>query len=357
MHGLSKGFCILLLVSIFAGGCQPHNDDRAPEKPVYEATTVAACLAYPIPESDNLIYCSTFQIAWNELKNDIIKADITMEEESPIVGLLNEGMVGTVGEDDHVALAGFGRDRVVEAINSELKRKFAESAPSVEITLEDDEILAYAYLFKNLLFAEEFEELEEPVFFQGSEDADVEVFGIKKFDRELHDAMGKQVRILDYKDDLDFVLELTTTSSNDVMVLAMVEPERTLLETFKAIEERIGTTQPASLEKDDVLKIPKIRFDIDHSYDELLNKMLKNDGFTEYFIARAQQSILFKLDERGALLESEAEIILKKNGSEARYFVFNQPFMLYLKQKGAEYPYLAVWIHHPELLVKAENKE
>jgi hypothetical protein len=244
----------------------------------------------------------------------------------------------------------------VARINSELKEKFGEAAPALQCDMEDDDILAYAYLFKNLLFAEEFEDIEHTFFFQGSESADVEVFGIEKYDPELHEKMGTQVRVLDYRDDLDFVLELATTSRDDIMVLAMVDPQKTLLETFEAVEERIAKAQPGIMKEDDVLKIPKIRFDIAHSYDELLNKTLKNRGFTDYFIAKAEHSIRFKLDQKGALLESDAEIMLKKNGNEGRYFVFSQPFMLYLKQKDAEYPYLAIWVNNPEILIKTEKK-
>ena len=58
-----------------------------------------------------------------------------------------------------------------------------------------------------------------------------------------------------------------------------------------------------------------------------------------------------------ALLESEGELMLKKNGNEGRYFVFSQPFMLYLKEKNAKYPYLAIWVNNPEFLIKDEKKD
>ncbi len=352
MNMLWKVLFIVFIVCISFAGCQSGNEKHAEEKPTYKATTIVPYLDHAIPQTNNLIYCTTFQIAWNELKNNIIKADISMEKEPTMVAFLNAALVGKIAENDYVALAGFGKDNIVATIHAELEKKFGASAPSVHIDMEEDEILAYAYLFKNLLFATEFEEIEQSIFFQGSADADVEVFGIKKYEQELHVKMGKQVTVLDYQDDLDFILELTSTSPTDVMVLAMVEPQNTLLETFEAVEARIATAKSGALKKDDVLKIPKIMFDIEHSYDELMNKTLRNKGFTEYFIAKADQSIRFRLDQKGALLESEAELMLKKNGTDSRYFVFSQPFMLYLKEKAADFPYLAIWVNNPELLIR-----
>ncbi len=53
-----------------------------------------------------------------------------------------------------------------------------------------------------------------------------------------------------------------------------------------------------------------------------------------------------------AILESEAEIPLKKNGGNERYLVFSQPFLLMLREKGRTYPLLAIWINNPELFEK-----
>lgn len=348
-----KMLIVLFLVCLPIAGCRPGDGNHANNDPVYGATVVAPYLEHAVPKSHNLIYCNTFQIAWRELRDSIVGGPIAMEAEIPLVGFLNTGAVSTAAAADYVAMAGFGRDHIVASINGELVRKFGEAAPSIKTELEEDDILAYAYLFKNLLFEDEFEDIEQPLFFQGAASADVRAFGIEKFDHALHEKMGAQVRILDYQDDLDFILTLSTTSPTDIMVLALVEPRKTLLETYSAVEERIAHASPERLKKDDVLKIPKIAFDIEHSYGELLNKAFKNEGFTDYFIAEALQAIRFKLDQKGALLESESEIVLKKNGNEGRYLVFSQPFLLYLKEEDGPYPYLAVWVNDPEILIEA----
>lgn len=62
----------------------------------------------------------------------------------------------------------------------------------------------------------------------------------------------------------------------------------------------------------------------------------------------ARQDIRFRLSEKGAILMSGAEIT-EEGGGEA---VFDEPFLLYLKEKQAKYPYLAMWVAHPEILLK-----
>ncbi len=38
-------------------------------------------------------------------------------------------------------------------------------------------------------------------------------------------------------------------------------------------------------------------------------------------------------------------------GSAATYYIFDRPFLLYLKKRAGGRPYFAMWIDDPELLV------
>jgi hypothetical protein len=44
--------------------------------------------------------------------------------------------------------------------------------------------------------------------------------------------------------------------------------------------------------------------------------------------------------------------ILRGIAPEPRRFVFDSPFLLFIKEPQARYPYLALWINNSELLVK-----
>jgi len=62
----------------------------------------------------------------------------------------------------------------------------------------------------------------------------------------------------------------------------------------------------------------------------------------------ARQQIRFRLDEKGADLQSEA--VADFFGSSPRMFIFREPFLVLLLRRGAERPYLALWIANAEWL-------
>jgi len=311
-----------------------------------------------IEGGSNVLYCLTFQIAWNELTYRVVGDDIRLTDEPPMVEILNKRAArrDNLSEDCYVAMAGLGKDQILGRIDKALKEKFKDSAPKVNLDLGEHGFIAYAYLHKNLKFEKEFEGLETPILFRcNSNETNVKCFGIEKYSYSKHKDLGKQVEILDYKDDSEFIIGLKSISLNDEIILGKIKPGKTLLATVKAVQERAETRRSWPLSKGDTLQIPKFDFDIQHSYSELLGKSLKNKGFTDYFIAEAIQSIRFKLDEKGAVLKSEARVKLTQPVSRSgrpRHFVFDTPFLIYLKEKGAKYPYFAMWVGNAELLVK-----
>jgi hypothetical protein len=125
------------------------------------------------------------------------------------------------------------------------------------------------------------------------------------------------------------------------------------------VMSRVDKNAKGSLYKGDTLQIPKFAFDIEHRYKELLCKDLTNAGWEDYFIAEALQKIQFKLNEEGAKLKSSAVLTVVLGDCPRGDFehrpiklIFDRPFLIYLKEKGAKYPYFALWVDNPELLVK-----
>jgi hypothetical protein len=65
----------------------------------------------------------------------------------------------------------------------------------------------------------------------------------------------------------------------------------------------------------------------------------------------ALQAVCFRLDERGAVLKSDAGVYDSVGPPEQpRQFVLNKPFLILLERKGAARPYFALWVDNPELL-------
>jgi len=319
-------------------------------------TIITPYLEHDIDEGKNLVFCSTFQLAWNELKDDIVKENIQLQDNPPIVKHLNASVITKedISEDSYVAMAGFAKDDIIKKINNVLRTKFPDVAPKVEEGyFTEKDIFVYAFLFKNLQFKYRFESLKEPIAFNSHyKKINVKAFGIEEYSEKKHKDMGKQVDIFSFEDRSNFIVRLTSDNfKNDEVVLAKIKPEKTLLKTIKTVENHIENSESYKLHKESSLQIPKFNFDIKHSYLELIGKYFGNKGLKGNYIGGAMQDIVFKLDEKGVLLLSDVKLPLPYK-SAPRELIFNRPFLIYLKEKNGEYPYFAMWVDNPELMVK-----
>jgi len=320
-----------------------------------EQTIITPHMEEEVKGDKNILYCLTFQLAWNDLKDNMIKEDIRLKDEPLCVAHLNKALSSKedVSEKDCVIMAGFGKDRIIEKINNALKEKFGNEAPRVLEKLSPTDIMVYAYLYKNLKFKYVFESLESPIEFESNGQINnVRAFGIRRFSRsEEHENIAKQVSVIDYKDSDDFIIILASESFEDEIILAKMTPASTLLKMIEAVERRIVEAEPDEMRNRDTLQIPKFNFDITHSYNELIGKFFINRDFEDYFITEALQNIRFKLDEKGALLKSEARIRGKPISPRPKLLIFDKPFLLYMKEKNGIHPYFAVWVDNAELMV------
>lgn len=320
-------------------------------------TAVTCYMQEKISKGENLLYCSTFQIAWDKLCDEVLKEPLKLSGNPVAQRMLNERLTGEddISEDYYLAMAGFNRDNIVEKIKKALKEKFDET-PGLDLTLENpDDILAYAFLLKDLKFDKEFESLDKPIMFNGN--IPVQAFGIKEYSFTTeHAKLSRQLDILDYRDDNNFIVGLKSSSPKDEIILAKITPKGTLLETVEFVLSRIKSQPPSKIRDGETLRIPKLDFDLLHFYSELTGRDFLNKGFKMYSISQAVQSIRLRLNEKGALLKSEAAIVamtaIPDPSPKPREFIFDKPFLILLKEKGARYPYFAMWVDNSELLLK-----
>ncbi len=355
MNILKRSFVIIticIVLVILVKSIETNDDLRK--------TLVTSHMEVPIQTDQNIIYSSTFQIAWSRLKNNVIKEDIKVEKPVAIVPFLNKGLAteADISEKDYLAMAGFVRDDIVGKINRDLKRKFGFDAHLLDATQYDDPdiILAYAFLNKNLRFENPFEDFKHPItFYTESGREEIEGFGIHKYSsKPEHKNIKKQVEILHYENQKNFIIRLNSKSIDDEIILAKIAPGKTVLKTFEKVNSKISGCRPMYLEKNDILQMPKFNLALLHSYSSLLGVHLVNKGFEDYFFYEATQNINFKLDETGAKVKSESKIALKKGPPiNFKLLIFNSPFLLYIKKKDGKYPYLAMWIEDTELMVKS----
>ena len=339
---------VLLIFACFAFVLSANSNNQSSK------TIVTPHLNQKMVKGKNLLYCSTFQLAWNELKDKIIKEDIKLQNEPSMVGILNKKYASKadLSTNSYVATAGYGRENIINKINAALKNKFGTNAPKLKDMLMPDDVIAYAYLYKNLVFNPVFEEIKNPIKFDSGNT--IKAFGINKFEYK-HKKIAEQITIPYYKNSDEFIVKLTPKGSNDEIFLAKIQPKGNLSDTLKYAQSKINIFNNDYLEEGDTLQIPKFDFKIDHSYDELVGKRLLNKNFNRYVIAKAIQNTSFKLNEKGAILKSEAKIIMQKCiavQKAPKKLIFNKPFLIYLKEKRAINPYLVIWVDNTDLLVK-----
>ena len=323
-------------------------------------TKITSHLNEEIKTGNNLIYCSTMQLAWNELC-DYFKGDIFFRENVDAMKaafeLNKKSFKKTdLSQDSFIALADLVGNGIVNKITKELKERFNETSKCDFSQLEPDDVLAYAFLLKVLEFEHKFENIENFQFISDSKKpTSVEAFGLKK--AKLND-ISEQVKILYWNGPSEFIIDLRT-KSGEFITLAKMKPEETLQKIYNSVVDKISKSHTDYMRKDEILKVPKISFDLEHHFSEMVGQDIyvskdNNPEHSGYYIGDAVQFIKFDLNEEGAKLRSEAAIQCFRCASfkvsEPREFIFDGPFMICLKQTKDAAPYFISWVENTEIL-------
>jgi hypothetical protein len=337
-----------------------------------QGTIIAPYLEQDIPAGKNVLFCSTLQLAWNALEDEVIGEKILLEGEPSVVKALGKRLATRkdLSEDCYVAMAERLSEEFLQRLNRALKEKFGDQAPpevKEAIPPGAPRFLAYAYLFKNLEFLVPFELIPDELSFYSGDNAlegRAIAFGMEEYkDEGRQQEMARQVRAIQYLNGDQFLIEMESKSKDDRILLAKINPRETLLKTVEAVEQtaRGGCSTQPHLKEGETLRIPALNFNVKHTFAELSGKRFVNKGKEDWAIDRAIQWTRFRLNQKGALLKSEARIYAQAcepgpspNYVPPRRFVFDKPFLICLKQKGARYPYFAMWVGNTELMVKAK---
>ena len=178
----------------------------------------------------NVLWCSTFQLVWNEGCR-YAGGDIHLKDEPPMVAALNKkiGNEKDVDAASCLVMSGLVEDGVVKKIRRELDQKFQGQADpdlldGIEPNLPTEGWLAYAYLFRELPFEYPFKRFEEPLMFGSSR---VASFGLRKLTGRMDDIhKAQQVIILGLQGRRRFRLQLKPKDKNERIVLAKIPRPR-----------------------------------------------------------------------------------------------------------------------------------
>lgn len=321
-------------------------------------TIVSAHLECPINSGTNVLWCGTFQLAWNEVCQ-LTGGDLVFDRPQPMAAILNKHVFATNFLDDasFVALAGFVRENILVKIQAAVEQKFhgafqPELIPNGALTPRPQDIVAYACLYKKLDFSNPFERLAEPLTF---DNVLVTAFGLGPYKASLG-TIYPQVRILDYQNENDFVIELKSKSSGDRLILAKIQPGHDLQQTVSGVESRIASKHEEQAATNDLLAVPKLNFDLQREYSEIEGLRLiprSAKVAKDLVLLSAVQSTKFEMNEEGVKLQSESSMEFgcakQMEPVPAHRMIFDRPFLI-LMQRTNSLPYFALWVSNPEIL-------
>lgn len=358
---------IRLLYPRYKGPYTPPTVAFSGDSKELRQSLVVPTLDTPIVEGRNVIWCGTLQLAWNRLGKDVLHQPPQIQGAEALVSRLNQAKLG---EDDlppnsYLATAGFVKDGVVKSVKSEMEQRFRKD---IEIdAMAPNDILAYAYLEANADFTIPFFDYHGESRFRDHSGKETEVtsFGIEERHEYAYRRLREQIDVLyllrnktDLEELDEFVIDLCRDSSPNQILVAHVPRKPTLLEMLNGMEKKMEEFAREPMAEylrrfgvRDVLLVPNLNWEIRHRFAELegTDKRFLNAGFSGYHIAKALQTIRFKLDRSGAELASEAQVQCKPM---ATHFVCNGPFLIVVKKRGAERPFFVMWVDNAELLSK-----
>lgn len=324
---------IIATFMVLLSGCQKSKEDNFAHKrdlSEYEKTDFAPTLESPIVKGQNSVYCSTLLLAWDRVRTE-----------------LNGGFI--VDSIDHDLFL-FNKSR------SYLKSLTKDEYTS-KVHIHDLKIKVEVFFSKTLPFVEDFEDQGNALTFENNNVKSFGGHGVKML-----------YEILYYKNDSDFVIKLLTKDQSNELILyksdmvfhTMTDAIQSAnLKIQQGIKDRIDDRFCGnySFNKDDKLLIPKLDFNIETNYPKMENKVVYNNN-EEWIVENIYQRTAFKLNEKGAKVESEAKVemccttVVGKVASKPKNLIFDKPFFVILRKSTSENPYFAMWICNDELMIK-----
>ncbi len=299
--------------------------------------------------SSDTVWCCTFQLVWNDLKDEIAKKDIVFNEQVVEAENLNKSEFNSnmISDDYYYKKYGIMNSELKKEIEDGIKEKFGETSNILndfDWSSEDsDKYFLYAMLKRKFEFYYEFDDLEKSNF--GKNYKNVSYFGI---DEKTKNEVRSQVEVIYYNSKDDFAIQINTKQNDEVIICKGNEGK-----TFKEIYDKVKNTTydgSISLSNTESLKIPNLEFKEKKEFTNLQDKEFTFSTGEIYTIEEAIQTVEFKLDKKGGEVKSEAgmgvaKMALPTNQEENREFYVDDTFTLFLRENGRELPYFAARIN------------
>jgi hypothetical protein len=347
------------LACCYAGNAETLNPTAALPG---DGVEVVGSLDAPIPSGSNAIWCASFLAAWKELAGQVTGEAISLEGAPALAASLNAAADPrrVIPQQALYASAGWITNGIIERIRKEMSQRFPAKEPP-QLSALDTSAIAYSYLEANVKFPLPYFQNRQPLEFTDAEGRKTEVasFGIGPEDHNYE--LSAQVQVLFRKEsademDFEFAIDLGRDSRPSQIVVARIKREPTLAAAVARVEREIKAvgSQPdygdelQRMGANDVLLVPEVLLQLSHHFAELEGRDFLNAKLKGEQLGLAQQDILFRLDRSGAELKSESK--LAATHSVSTRFVFDRPFLIFMRKRGLHEPYLALWVDNVQLL-------
>lgn len=293
---------------------------------------------------DDTIWCGTFQLIWNDLKNDLAKQDIVFNPQLKVIENLNKETFKTsdISDKYYYKKVGTPSLKLKEEIEKAIKDKFNETSDILDDfeweNRDSKDYFLYAMLKKEFQFEKAFEDLELGKF---GKYENIKYFGIKEETEELKN----QVNVLYYNSKDDFAIKLKTKQEDEV-ILCKNPQGKTFNEIYNnMLKQEKKYEGNSKIQEGEILKIPNIKLKEKNEFTEIQNKDFLFSNGDVYKIEKAIQTIEFELDRTGGKIKSEAGMMVQNESvmmiDEIREFLLDDTFAIFLKENGKDTPYFA----------------
>lgn len=343
--------CICLI--ILGGIIYFMGNNKVKDIPLTKGITIVPTMDDKINTDSS--WCSTFQLVWNDMKNEIVKTDVVFNPQLEMVENLNKESFteDMLSDEYYFKIYGFKNLELKEKIQKGIKEKFNQTSDILDDfdwnndALDDPtssdirRYFFYTMLYREFEYKSKFSVLDNAKF---GEYEDIKYFGVNKNSKE---AVRKQIEVLFYNSKDDFAVKIKTKDNDEVIFYKNPEGE-TFKEIYDSMMKKTNEYEESrDFSEKDFFMAPILSFNVKREYKELANKKFNTADGNIAMIEKAIQSIKFSLDETGGKVKSEAGVDSWKTTSMAeeektRYFNVNDTFALFLKEEKRNVPYLAL---------------
>ncbi len=335
--------CLIILggVIYFMG-----NKNKIKDMPLTEGVYVVPTMNDEV-KSDSA-WCATFQLVWNDMKDEVVKQDIVFTPQLVMAENLNKEdfTEDMISDEYYFKIYGLKTKALKEKIEAGIKEKFNQKSDILNDfdwpdNSNDDRYFFYTMLYREFEYKTKFSKLDKDNF---GKYKNIKYFGI---DNDSNDSVRKQIEVLFYNSNDDFAIKLKTKSDDEVILYK--NPKGT---TFNEIyenmmKEKKNYKSSSNFSENDKFKVPYINFNVKKEYDEFADKTFLTADGKEFYIDRAIQTINFSLNEKGGKIKSEAAVDFNTISiveEESREFYLDDTFVIFLKEKSKDKPYFAARI-------------